>query len=130
MVADKPTATLGILISFLSRERTKDKGRTMVKKLPACYGIRKGRGAPVVVHSWSEVVAKVRELNLPGRGRGSSPPTEACFWLILGGELGAPRPLPRFKSRPGRLGVCCIAWRSLAFGDACVWLSAFGREVD
>ncbi|CAM9783366.1 unnamed protein product [Hapterophycus canaliculatus] len=30
----------------------------MVKKLPACYGIRKGRGAPVVVHSWAEVVAK------------------------------------------------------------------------
>lgn len=31
----------------------------MVKKLDTCYGIRKGRGAPVVVHSWTEVVNKV-----------------------------------------------------------------------
>ena len=38
-------------------------GRTMVKKLDTCYGIRKGRGAPVVVHSWTEVVNKVSTSN-------------------------------------------------------------------
>lgn len=40
-----------------------ERGRTMVKKLDTCYGIRKGRGAPVVVHSWTEVVNKVSSSN-------------------------------------------------------------------
>jgi len=34
----------------------------MVKKGQAYYGIRKGRGAPVVITSWAEVVEKVRVL--------------------------------------------------------------------
>lgn len=62
----------------------------MVKKLPACYGIRKGRGAPVVVHSWSEVVAKVSD-NKKFAGGVLPPPTgPAC--LVFRGAVGAPRP--------------------------------------
>ena len=56
----------------------------MPKRAAACYGIRKGRGAPVVVHSWAEVVAKVGFPESPlsqlmfvwGR-----PPTAEGSWL-------------------------------------------------
>lgn len=62
----------------------------MVKKLPACYGIRKGRGAPVVVHSWSEVVAKVSERCEIWRGaaRGGPPPPPEPAWLGFRGDDG------------------------------------------
>jgi len=60
----------------------------MVKKLPACYGIKKGRGAPVVVHSWAEVVAKVspkaNEVQVP---EGPSP-HESGLASVLGGWRG------------------------------------------
>lgn len=65
----------------------------MVKKLPACYGIRKGRGAPVVVHSWSEVVAKVRETKF-GQREGILPPPPSLLACFSGGRMGAPRPTP------------------------------------
>lgn len=60
--------------------------RTMVKKVPACYGIRKGRGAPVVVHSWAEVVAKVSERARLIFSVGSSPPRDSCF--VFAGQEG------------------------------------------
>ncbi|CAN0035634.1 unnamed protein product, partial [Ectocarpus sp. 12 AP-2014] len=67
--------------------------RTMVKKVPACYGIRKGRGAPVVVHSWAEVVAKTN--GFPGADfRKFKTPEEATDYANLVDEGGGLNPAP------------------------------------
>lgn len=86
VAATKPTSFSSS--HFESRLAHDTHGRIMVKKLPACYGIRKGRGAPVVVHSWSEVVAKVRKAAICPRAGGPPPPPSLLlvgFRGVMGG---------------------------------------------
>lgn len=82
-----------VFFSYLAgTPHSRPNARIMVKKLPACYGIRKGRGAPVVVHSWSEVVAKVRgrdQITVCRRGQGVLPHREPACFVFRGADGGA-----------------------------------------
>lgn len=83
----------------------------MVKKLPACYGIKKGRGAPVVVHSWAEVVAKVSQKSRD-RFPGGPSPTESLLLPGLRGAVGGAAAAEIFEFLWRRLEsrLCSLPW--------------------